>query len=533
MNIKLNGIVVCMLLIAPVISLGESRTDITPTSITTTCIQLRTQGAWNETQKLVASDGTDMDYFGFVSLDDDTVLIGAVWDNDQQGSAYIFTLTGTIWTQQQKLLANDGDEFFGFGALNGDTALIGAYGNNTGQGAAYVFTRSGTTWTQQQKLVASDGTFGDFFGSRICLEGDTALIGAFGDDNSKGSVYVFTRSGTTWTQQQKLVASDGGEWDYFGISIALEGDTALIGADGDDENKGAAYVFTRSETTWTQQQKLVASDGNAFDHFGVVSLSGDTALIGAYGDDTYKGAVYVFTRSGTTWTQQQKFVASDGAAGDQFGGYFGVALEGDTAIIGAVLDDDNGNSSGSAYVFTRTGTTWTQTQKLLASDGATSDYFGTSIDLDGDTAMIGAIDNDRKGAVYVFIKEGENQPPAIPTIIGPAKGKIKIAIEYNFTTIDPNGDNLYYFIDWGDQTNSSWIGPYPSGDIITQSHTWTKKGTYTIKAKAKDTNGNESGWGQLSVTMPFSFNIPFQSFWERFFEQFPNAFPILRHLIEY
>jgi len=131
---------------------------------------------------------------------------------------------------------------------------------------------------------------------------------------------------------------------------------------------------------------------------------------------------------------------------------------------------------------------------------------------------------------YSFITLA-NLPPNPPTITGPAKAKIRVATDYNFTTIDPENDTIYYFIDWGDQTNSNWIGPYPSGAIINQSHTWSKRGTYTIKAKAKNINGNESAWATLDVAMPFSYNIPFPSFWQRFFERFPHAFPILRHLL--
>jgi hypothetical protein len=126
-----------------------------------------------------------------------------------------------------------------------------------------------------------------------------------------------------------------------------------------------------------------------------------------------------------------------------------------------------------------------------------------------------------------------NQPPNPPTITGPVKAKIKIATAYNFTTTDPNNDNVYYFIDWGDHTNSSWIGPYPTGNEITQSHTWSTKGSYTIKAKAKDIYGNESDWGTLKISMPTSFNIPSLSFLERLFERFPHAFPILRQLLGY
>ena len=125
------------------------------------------------------------------------------------------------------------------------------------------------------------------------------------------------------------------------------------------------------------------------------------------------------------------------------------------------------------------------------------------------------------------------ETPYPPNIQGPENGKVRKQLEYSFNTSDPDGDEVYYFIDWGDQTNSSWIGPYPSGDVIIQSHTWTKKGIYILKAKAKDINGNEGDWGQLSVTMPYSYNIPFLSFWERLFERFPHTFPILRHLLGY
>ena len=137
-----------------------------------------------------------------------------------------------------------------------------------------------------------------------------------------------------------------------------------------------------------------------------------------------------------------------------------------------------------------------------------------------------------EGPIWEFTTKANTQPNA-PTITGPAKGKIKVAIAYNFTTTDPDSNNVSYYIDWGDETNSGWIGPYTSGEEITQSHTWTKKGDYTIKAKAKDSFENESDWGELSVSMPCSYDIPMQWFLERLFERFPHAFPILRHLLGY
>jgi len=421
MKNKIVGIFVCMLLIATAVpavtSLKNSAINATVPSHPLTSMA----GDWTETQKLLASDGAAADRFGFsVALDGNTAIIGAEADDDNgnySGSAYVFIRTGTTWTLQQKLLASDGQAGDDFGrsvALDGDTALIGAisyYSSPSKTGAAYVFTRTGNVWTQQQKLLATDGVVNDYFGFSVSLYGDTALIGAAGDDNQTGSAYVFTRSSTTWTQQQKLFTADGIANDAFGYSVSLFGDTALIGAWGDDDNgvqSGSAYVFIRTGTTWTLQQKLLASDGTTDDVFGAsVSLYGDTALIGAPLDDdngANSGSAYVFTRTGTTWTQQAKITASDGTTGDQFSSY-AVSLDGDTALIGAFGDY---NYQGSAYVFTRTGTTWTQQQKLLASDGITNDYFGYSVAIDGDTALIGAYQDDDNGvdsgSVYVFTK---------------------------------------------------------------------------------------------------------------------------------
>jgi len=381
---------------------------------------IRAGTTWTEQAKLLASDGTAYDNFGYsVSIEGDTALIGAGWDDDNgnaAGSAYVFTRSGITWTQQQKLIASEGvDGLFGWSvSLSGDTALIGAHGDNENgvdSGAAYVFTRINTTWAQQTKLLASDGAMDDFFGWSVSLDGDTALSGVCGDDDNgteSGSMYVFTRNDTTWTEQGKLLGLDDTSEDRFGCSVSIDGDTALIGAYRDDNGKGSAYIFTRTGSIWTQQAKLLASDGAVQDFFGIsVSLSGDTALIGApVYENNGSGSAYVFIRTGTTWTQQAKLVASDGAIGDVFG--LSVSLFGDTAIIGAPADDDH----GSAYIFTRTRTTWTQQQKLFASDAEEFDAFGVSVSLLGDTALIGApydYDNgNESGSAYVFTRSGNN-----------------------------------------------------------------------------------------------------------------------------
>ncbi|MCX6666611.1 MAG: DUF2341 domain-containing protein, partial [Euryarchaeota archaeon] len=244
--------------------------------------------------------------------------------------------------------------------------------DSIGKNIIVIETGPSVNWIEMQKLFAPSGVARDNFGWSVSLDDDTALIGVPGDDTSKGSTYVFIRTGDTWTQQQKLLASDGQANDHFGESVSLDGDTALIGAYGDDNEKGSAYVFTRIGTTWTQQAKLIASDGAAGDEFGFyVSLDNDTALIGAVADDdigSISGSAYIFTRAGTTWTQQQKLHAADGESQDRFG--FSVSLEDDTALIGAIYGDGIKVDSGSEYVFIRTGITWTQQQKLFASDGA-------------------------------------------------------------------------------------------------------------------------------------------------------------------
>ncbi|HRF55572.1 MAG TPA: FG-GAP repeat protein, partial [Aquimonas sp.] len=389
----------------------------------------RSGATWTQQAKLVAGDGAEGDYFGTsVALDGDTTLVGATYgdvSSSNQGSAYVFTRSGSAWIQQAKLTAGDaaaGDLLGRSVALDGDTALVGAYTDDVGaisdQGSAYVFTHSGSTWTQQAELTAGNGATGDRFGHSVALDGDNALVGAYGDDvganSDQGSAYVFTRSGATWTQQAKLVAGDGADGDFFGTSVALDGDTALVGAIYDDvssRNQGSAYVFTRSGTKWMQQAKLTAGDGADSDEFGrSVALDGDIALVGAYGAkvgaNSDQGSAYVFTRSGATWAQEAKLTAGDGAAYDQFG--WSVALDGETALIGAYADNVGANrDQGSAYVFTRSGTTWTQQVKLTAGDGAAGDFFGNSVALDVDTAILGAVgDTSDQGSAYVFTRIG-------------------------------------------------------------------------------------------------------------------------------
>ena len=377
-----------------------------------------------EIAKAVPNDGSGGDVFGWsvsISSDGNTAIVGARGDDSNRGSAYIYTRSGSTWTQQTKLLASDGSsgDYFGQSvsiSSDGNTAIVGAHGDDSARGSAYIYTRSGTTWTQQTKLTVSNGGSNDWFGYSVSLssDGNTAIVGSHAADGLRGSAYIYTRSGSTWTQQTKLVASDGSSGDYFGISVSMssDGNTAIVGAHNDDSNRGSAYIYTRSGSTWTQQTKLIASDGVANDYFGrSVSMSGDgnTAIVGAYGDDS-RGSAYIYTRSGSTWTQQSKLIASDGSSNDNFGISVSMSSDGNTAIVGAYYDDnEKGTDAGSAYIYTRSGTTWTQQTKLTASDGSSSDRFGYSVSLssDGKVAIIGSYWDDDKGtnsgSAYFFI----------------------------------------------------------------------------------------------------------------------------------
>jgi hypothetical protein len=458
--------------------------------------------SWKQQAKLLASDGAEEDFFSSlgISLSGDTAVIGAWGDDDNgadSGSAYVFTRTGTTWTEQAKLLTSDGaggDAFGWCAAIEGDTALIGAAGDDLSKGSAYVFTRSGTTWTEQTKLVAVDGAAGDQFGYSIRLSGDTAIIGANCDDDKgfdSGSAYVFIRTGDTWSQQAKLVAPDGASLDSFGGEVSVSGDTALIGSCFDDDkgfDSGSAYVFIRTGITWTEQAKLLASDGATEDFFSAyaVSISNDTALIGAAGDDDNgdgSGSAYVFTRTGTTWTEQAKLLTSDGITGDSFGG--SVSLFDDTAIIGAGGDDDNGAESGSVYVFIRTNDTWAQNAKLLASDGQKGDVFGFDVALDGDTALIGAYYDDDNGpdsgSAYVFIKK-ENQLPTADFSWTPQNPSPNQPITFDASaSFDPDGTITLYEWDWNNDGTFEENHTTP-----TATHSWTIPGTYPVTLKVTD-----------------------------------------------
>jgi hypothetical protein len=355
-----------------------------------------------------------------------TQLFAEAQETDPQ--AHLQALHQAVF--QQKLTAADGaeDDHFGVAVgLWGEVAMIGAQYQDEAAadaGAVYVYTHDGLNWNFQQKLLASDAAAGDRFGATISLRGDRVVIGApldNGEAGDSGSAYVFGFNGSSWVEEQKLTASDPGSADFFGRHIDLDGDRVIISADGDDEldtNAGAAYVFDFDGVNWQETIKLMASDGLAHDGFASsVTLDGDRAVIGAMLNDesgTSSGKAYVFEFNGTVWSEVQKLSASDAAAQALFG--VSADLLDNRLVIGASRANGNTTASGSVYVFEHNGSAWSESQKLTASGIPTSGQFGISLGLQGNRLLVGANRDDEafisSGSVYVFDHDGTAWQPS-------------------------------------------------------------------------------------------------------------------------
>ncbi|MHC4850859.1 MAG: invasin domain 3-containing protein [Planctomycetota bacterium] len=368
--------------------------------------------------KLTAADTAPGNFFGAtVAVRGRTAVVGANQMTVGAGAAYVLNYNGSSWAQTARLAASDGvtgDQFGSAVAIGDNTIVVGAEGDadvGAATGSAYVFELQGTQWIRTQKLIAADQQAGAHFGVSATIDGNTLLIGAWGRNSVAGAAYVFERSNGTWQQTAVLVPNDAAANDFFGLFVTLQGDTVLVGSPGDDDlgsNSGSGYVFTRSNGTWSQTAKLLASDGVASDFLGRVgSLSGNTLVMGARDNDdrgSSSGSAYVFQLQNGIWTQTARLLASDGRANDVFGQSVGIS--GDRIVVGAKWRDDNlRNNSGAAYVFERSNATgvWGQTAKLNASDPLVGDEYGHSIAIDGPTILVGAHRKSLdRGAAYAY-----------------------------------------------------------------------------------------------------------------------------------
>jgi hypothetical protein len=338
-----------------------------------------------------------------------------------QSANFTVTTGSPIATQQGAKLVGTGNT----GAANqgysvalsadGNTAIVGGYADNTNQGAVWVYTRGGSTWSQQgAKLVGTGNTGAARQGWSVALsaDGNTAIVGGYADNTVQGAAWVYTRSGSTWSQQgAKLVGTGntGAAQQGYSVALSADGNTAIVGGHADNTNQGAAWVYTRGGSTWSQQGAKLVGTGNtgaANQGYSVaLSADGNTAIVGGYADNTVQGAAWVYTRSGSTWSQQGAKLVGTGNTGAAQQGY-GVTLsaDGNTAIVGGYADN---TVQGAAWVYTRSGSTWSQQGAKLVgtgNTGAARQGWSVAISADGNTAIVGGnTDNSSQGAAWVWV----------------------------------------------------------------------------------------------------------------------------------
>ncbi|MEK7857469.1 MAG: hypothetical protein AAB288_15375, partial [Acidobacteriota bacterium] len=365
-----------------------------------------------QSSQMTTLDGAREDHLGTsIAIDGDIAVLGAPDANSggqqtDRGAAYVFIRQGGVWSVDQKLTASNAANNDNFGlsvAIKGGLIFVGArgadIGSNVDQGAVYVFSREGGTWREQQILTASDGTVADNFGARLSLSdtGDRVVIGAIGDDlgtgSLRGSAYVFSTSGNEWIQEAKLISPDGIEVGNFAESLAIDGDLIVVGA---YHGRGVAYVFRRnSNSTWTTLQKLVPTPSEQFgsEHFGLsVDIHGTRIVVGAPDETvpnaTQQGVAYVFEHNGSLWAFSAKLRPSDGSSYDWFGR--GISVEQDLIVVGSPLDDTGAiDSHGSVYIYRKVGADWVESQKLLASGFTNREYLGQFLTIQGGRILVG------------------------------------------------------------------------------------------------------------------------------------------------
>jgi len=361
-------------------------------------------------------------YGAAVSLSGDTAVVGQT--SNGASTLFVYVRSGDTWALQHPIPSpGAAADWFGAAvAVDGNTMIVGAptddvAGANAGR--AYVYTRSGTSWTKQGEFAGE--TADDRFGTSVAVSGDVALVGApmrnIGVDADQGAVYVFRRTAGVWAQSQVLTIPEGVAGDEFGMAVDIDGTTLAAAAPYADSevptpDAGRVYVFTDEPTGWLQQGGSIQPTTFNWANWGTqVSVSGNTLLIGVQ-----NGVPRVYTRSGGVWTHQQALVPSSLNAADHLGA--AVDLYGDTAVVGSWGLTVGGRlNNGGAFVFTRSGTTWTETTALTASDGAAQDHFGQAVATNGTCALVGApFENGAVGKAYFYSTPA---PPPQPVVLLP------------------------------------------------------------------------------------------------------------------
>jgi hypothetical protein len=339
-----------------------------------------------------------------VAISGTTAVAGATFEAKNGGRAYVFTKTAAEWRRTAHLKGTDtvANDAFGISvAVSGTTVLVGAPFHANGAGRAYVFTSAAAGWKETAELKGTDTVADDGFGISVALSGTTALVGAPGHANATGRVYVFTHTAAGWKEAAELHGSGPGANEEFGISVALSDNTAIVGAWGQANGTGRAYVFTSTAAGWKQTAELKGSDSVAHDLFGCpVAISDSTAIVGAYVHGGFAGQAYVFTEKGKTWKQTAKLTGTGPLVFEGHYEEFGssVAVSENEAVVGTYTP------GGRAYVFTETATGWNQTAELKGSGTGTFD----SEAIDGATVVAGeAFLKQNTGRAYVFTKTGK------------------------------------------------------------------------------------------------------------------------------
>ncbi len=496
--------------------------------------------------KLIPEDLTGGDRFGYsISMSNRFALVSSPRDDDMgnsSGSAYVLRRDDSTWSIEEKLLASDGsfEDYFGISVcIDNETAVVGAWrddplGNNSG--SSYVFERD-SGWTESAKLVPSDGAPLDNFGIAVSVSGAYIVVGASNDDENgpgSGSAYFYSRNDSGWLEMQKVIPHDGSAGEQFGASVSIDGEYAVIGAWGDNDNggfSGSVYVFHRTDSGWIETTKLLASDGTALDMFGAsVSLSGEHCLIGARGEDDRgpsSGAAYIFKREEANWTESAKLRPEELWPKAEFG--FSVALEDSLAVVGAWHNRESNWHQGSAFVYALSETEWQERARLVASDGGEGDFFGFSVANSGDFAIAGTQEwtdqGDETGSIYIYGGIKAAHAPESPVLLFPTNRALTHSDTVTFTWNSSRGIDRYWFE----------LSPNPdfAPSLIDSSVTDTAhvsviggSGTYWWRVRAH----NEAGWGPFGEEWGFTIVVTAVGEGDEFptssalHQNFPNPF---------